>query len=316
MNLFKSYKSFDELSSLFLAERKITCKPSTFKGDRTHMGVFGAWLAEKRLNAIPLRKITKYDIEAFSNYLANKDKDKGRGLDQPTCEKYKLSLSMLFQFAIDRGEVDSIPTELWVLPPKGKDCSAELIPEEKIAPLVSDIAKNDRQLFVAIMTVWGCGLRPRKELRLRKVGDFNLSQGFVRVASEDAKVGKTRIVTIPRWLIDVYKEFGIETADKDRYVFGKNHGFDKTPVSENMLSYRFNQFRDAHGLSKGVTIYSFKHMGARAYLQVPGNDIVGLMRLLGHANLSSTQHYVAKTLGIVDLNYQEKGIDPRLICAV
>ena len=311
MNLFKQYKSFNDILPLFLKAREITCKKATLKGSKTHMNIFKEWLDSQRLSDIPLRKITKYHIESFSGYLA--DKDNGRGLDMTTCEKYRLSLSSLFNFAIERGEVDVAPVYLFTLPPKGKDCSAELIPEDKISPLVMDIEENDYQLFVAIMSIWGCGLRPRKELRLRKVKDFNLNEGYVRVTSENAKIGKTGIVTIPEWLISIYKQYGLDGADGEMYVFGKNHHIDSRVVSENMLSYRFNQFRDSHGLSKGVSMYSFKHLGSRAYLKIPGNDIVGLMRLLRHSNLSSTQKYVQKTLGIVDMNYQKNSLDPRLI---
>ena len=300
------FKTYSDVAIAFLRQRSVTQRKSTLKANTTHLNAFGLWLKDKGYADISTQGISKYMVEEFSCHLA--DKVEGRGLDKGTCENYKKSLSLVFGFALERDMIEELPMVLFRLPQKGKDCSAELIPDAKISPLLQDIKEHDFQLFVACMTEFACYLRPRTELRLRKVKDFDLKQGIVSVPSDEAKVGKARILTMPRYLIEIYKEYGMESADPESYVFGANHSFYHIPISENMISYRFNIFRDAHGLSKGIKFYSFKYSGSKAFLKV--GDVTELMRALGHANLSATQRYICKNLGIVNTNYQKNAINP------
>lgn len=315
MDFFNSNKSksFDDIKDEYLSLRKITREKGTFKGDRTHMRVFEDWLISQGLNRIPLRKITKYHIGQFSEYLAKSVEDGGRYLDRGTCVKYYDSLCNLYRFAEERDIVTARPLGLFISPPQRKDNSAQLIPPEKLAALFSDMEQNNFQLYLASILLFSGYLRPRKELRERKVKDFNLQDGYVRIPIGDAKVSKTRIVTLPPYAITALKTYGIETANPEDYIFGKKGTFGKKPISENMFCYHFNKFSKKHGLPSGVIFYSLKHVGAKEYLRVNNNDIMGLMRMCGHSKVSTTQKYVEKNLGFIDIKYQKNAVDPRNI---
>ena len=98
-------------------------------------------------------------------------------------------------------------------------------------------------------------------------------------------------------LIEICKNYGIAEADPNLYIFGKNKHLDTRPLSENMLRYRFNQYRDKYNLSKDVKLYSWKHMGASYLIHSKTVDILQLKDHLRHSNLSATEHYVKRILG-------------------
>jgi integrase len=201
----------------------------------------------------------------------------------------------------EHGLIDKMPfSKKTILPKKKKDCSAELIPPDQLKPLLDDIRKDDKQLFLACLIEYYCFIRPGRELRLIKGENFDLNNGTIRIASSVAKNGRQRIVTMPTQLIEACSDYGIGKTDPSLYVFGKNKGFDTTPVSVNMLRYRFNQFRDAHKLSKGIKLYSMKHTGATTLHNSKVVSMIELMGQLGHHNLTATQHYLKKRTGLVN----------------
>lgn len=104
---------------------------------------------------------------------------------------------------------------------------------------------------------------------------------------------------MPQQLIDICLEYGIDTADKNLYVFGKKKKFNTKPNSVNMLRWRFNQFRERMELPKGYKFYSFKHTGA-SNLHMSGISMRELMDQLRHTKLDATQHYLKKHCGIVN----------------
>jgi integrase len=210
------------------------------------------------------------------------------------------NIRSVFQYAQKREEVKIIPFNLVVFPPKGKDKSAEVIPQDDLKKLLLEIKNKDPQLFLACMIEYYCFIRPGTELRFLKVENINLIEGTIKVISSDAKNGKSRIVTMPTHLIELCKEYGIDKADSNLFVFGKNKGIDRIPISVNMLRYRFNKYRDKFELSKGIKFYSFKHTGATMLHTSKIVSTVELMNQLGHSHLTATQHYVKKHAGTIN----------------
>ena len=293
MSLLRRYKNFNEVLTAFLPEKEIqVCRKAYLSYTRTS-DVFGAWFKDRGLADKSLRKITAQDIADFSVYLA------GLKYDRPTCAKFIMNLKVIFKYALKRGEIENLPfdRDLIVLPKKGKDCSAALIPSHLVAPFFSDIRDNDPQLFLACMLEFYCGIRPGREVRLVKVRNFDLVEGVLTIEAEQSKNGKAGHITMSEELVEICREYGIAEADPDLYVFGKNKHLDSRPLSENMLRFRFNKFRDKFGLSKDVKLYSCKHLGASYLIHSQTVDIEQLRQHLRHSNLSATQHYIKKVVG-------------------
>lgn len=293
MSLLRRYKSFNEVLTAFLPEKEIqVCRKAYLSYTRTR-DVFAQWLKDRGMADKSMKKITAQDIADFSVYLA------GQKYDKPTCEKFIMNLKVIFKYALKRGEIETLPfdRDLLVFPKKGKDCSAALIPSHIVPQLLSDIKENDPQLFLACMLEFYCGIRPGREVRLVKVRNFDLIEGVLTIEAEQSKNGKAGHITMSEELVEICLEYGIADADPDLYVFGKNKHLDSRPLSENMLRFRFNKFRDKHGLSKDVKLYSFKHLGASYLVHSQTVDIEQLRQHLRHSNITATAHYVKKVIG-------------------
>lgn len=294
MNLFKKNKTVNEILPDFLMEKEMTVQHRSYVPYVGQTRVFITWLKNNNLESTPINKISQDNITNFFYYLGREKK-----LDKPTCEKYFLVLRQLFQFAQKRGELNYIPFDNVVLPRKKKDQGAGIIYQDDLKILLTEIKEKDPQLYLGCMIQYYCFIRPGRELRLLKIGDIDCKQGIITVRQENAKNKLKQVVTMPIQLIEICKEYNIDKELKDLFVFGKRRRFNKKPVSVNMLSYRFKQFRDKFNMSKMYKFYSFKHTGA-SNLHISGISMRELMDQLRHTKLEATQHYLKKHCGIVN----------------
>ena len=292
-SILRRHRKFEEILSDFLPEKKIQVGRKAYLSYTRASQLFGEWMREKGLTDKPVRNITSRDIADFSVYIA------GRRYDKPTCAKFIMNVKVIFKYAAKRGEIDVLPfdKDLIVLPRKKKDCSAALIPTDILPDLLGDIKKNDPQLFLACMLEFYCGVRPGREIRLIRVRNFDLASGVLTIDAEMSKNGRAGKITMSDDLIQICRDYGLAGADPNLYVFGKNKHLDTRPLSENMLRFRFNKYRDKFGLSKDVKLYSLKHVGASYLVHSKIVDILQLKDHLRHSNLSATEHYVKRLLG-------------------
>lgn len=305
MNILRKYKTFDELLPDHLQLRKIQLRRGTYDNYVSICSCFSKWLIANNYNTIPVIKITREIISHYFIYLANE-----RDLDKTTCEKRLLMLQIFWRYAIKIGEVEKEPFDMVTLPIKKKDCSAQIISPNHLRVLLETIKKKDPQLFLACMIQYYCFLRPGRELRLLKVGDIDLKQGTIKVSAIVAKSERTEIVTMPLQLIELCNEYQLDTIDSQFYVFGKRHKPGPLVISENVLSYRFNKFRDKLGYPKGYKFYSMKHTGASALHMFGHISMRELMDQLRHTKLDATQRYVKKHGGIVNNRIRENFPSP------
>lgn len=294
MGIFRKYKTIEELLPSFLLEKQTNTLPKTARGYEGNAYVFLDWLKTKGIENVPIRNITENNITEFFYYLG-----KEKGLDKPTCGKYFEHLRALFNYAFERGELNDVPFNHVVFPRKKKDQGADVISNVHLKPLLDYIKEKDPQLFLACIIEYYCFIRPGKELRLLKVGDIDLEQGLIVVQQMNAKNKKRQVVTMPQQLIDICKEYSIDTIDKSLFIFGKKKKFGTKAISINMLRYRFNIIRTKLNLPKNYKLYSMKHTGA-SNLHKSGISMRELMDQLRHTNLDATQHYLKVHAGIVN----------------
>lgn len=293
-------KTFDEIVPQFLANVKIRVKDRAYASYKGKLRVFSEWLANNELSAVTIDLITEQHIEQFSIYLANE-----RKLDRPTCKKYFTVLRQIFQYGITRGYATKIPTDLFVFPQKKGDFGAQVIEKEDMKTLLTEIEKKDKQLYLACLMQYYCFTRPGKELRLLRVKDIDTNNWTIKVDASNAKNGHKRVVTIPNHLIEVLKEYGIERADKNKYLFSGHKQLGDKPCSINAMRYRFNTHRNRLGLPQEYKFYSLKCSGATSLHNSNTVSIRSIMDQLGHLSLSATQHYLKRHSGAIDVKIKE-----------
>lgn len=119
------------------------------------------------------------------------------------------------------GEVEFYPFDRVVFPRKQKDQGAEVIRPEDLKIILNYLKENDPQLYLASMVEFYCFIRPGRELRLLRVSDIDCDRGIITIRQENAKNKTKQTVTMPNQLIELCREFGVDTAPKEYFVFGK-----------------------------------------------------------------------------------------------
>ena len=294
MELFRRYKTIEDILPGFLLEKETGIQAKSFYPYNWCSKVFIDWLKEHHLSNQPMRKITSDNITDFFFYLG-----KEKNLDRPTCEKYFLNLRQLFNYAKKRGELNFIPFNNVIYPRKKKDQGAEVIQIDDLQILLPEIKRSDPQLYLACVIQYYCFIRPGKELRLLKISDIDLHNGLITIRQENAKNKQRQSVTMPQQLINICFEYEINKADKTLFIFGNKKRFGTRACSVNMLRWRFNKIRDRLNLSKGYKFYSFKHTGA-TNLHMSGISMMELMDHLRHTRLEATSHYLKRHCGTIN----------------
>ena len=303
MNIFKKHITVEELAPEFMIQKEMTTVHKTFITYVHHIKVFVDWQNANGCN-VPIRKVTQEQIRDFFMYLANE-----KHLDRDTIDKFHIHIKAIFKYAIKKGEIMILPFDLVVFPRKVKDQSADVIQPEHLRILLPKIREEDPQLFLACMIQFYCFIRPGRELRFLKVGDIYLEDGLIKINQFNAKNKKEQIVTMPQQLIDICYEYGIDKADKSLYIFGPKGKYSTKAVSENMLRFRFNKFKNKLNLPNSYKFYSFKHTGA-SMLHKSGISMRELMDQLRHTRLAATEHYLKKHCGIINERIRYKFPDP------
>jgi integrase len=170
------------------------------------------------------------------------------------------------------------------------------IHEGDIDGLVEEI-KKDRQLFLTIQLEYYCFMRPGQEIRLARVGWFDLVASRIYVPAEVVKTNEDKIVIIP----DVFREYLMKEWKLHQfpdyyYLIGKNGIPGPEYLGSNNLRNRFNTIRDRLKLPTKYKLYSWKHTGNSA-AQDAGISMEARQKQNGHRSLRSTEEYTKNKIG-------------------
>jgi site-specific recombinase XerD len=290
-------RTFNELLPQYLSRKKISLHKKTYTAYVSRTKIFSTWLQDNGLSDTPIEKLTSDNICEFFYYLASED---GRDVDRPTCEKYNHTLKTMFKYYAEAEGIEKLPFDTVEYPVKKRDNAPKYIPKDKQRALFNDIKANDYQLYLACMIQYAAAVRPGKEMLNLKVGDFDFDGGTIRVGEMTAKTGRCRYADFTEELKGYCREYGIEGADSSLYVFGTKKKMGTKHISENMLRYRFNPFREKHGISKEVKLYSMKCTGGTDLINSRLVSLTQLQKHFGHARISSTERYVQQHGGVTN----------------
>lgn len=148
-------------------------------------------------------------------------------------------------------------------------------------------ATDNAKYKLMISLGYACGLRVSEVIKL-KVADLDIDELVVHI--KGAKGKKDRISILPEKLQNDMRNI-IAGKVGDDFVFTSNHGGRLTTTS---LQKMFRKSLAKTNISKLATFHSLRHSFATHLLE-NGTDVRYVQKLLGHANIRTTQIYTQVT---------------------
>jgi integrase/recombinase XerC len=243
---------------------------------------FRAWLATRRRNGQSSRSSARAlsAVRSFYRFL-------GRA-------------GILTNGAVQAVSTPKIPHSV----PRPLSVDGALAVVDEVGSLSDEPWVADRDTAV-ITLLYGCGLRISEALGLKR---REAPQGQSMVIR--GKGGKQRLVPVlpvVRDAVAAYLAACPVVLDPDGPLFIGVRG---KPLNPGIIQQRIRMLRGALGLPDSATPHALRHSFA-THLLASGGDLRTIQELLGHASLSTTQHYTevdtARLLSIYDSAHPRAG---------
>ena len=168
-------------------------------------------------------------------------------------------------------------------------------PFDNLKEVLKEIKEYNFNLYLCCLMIYGCLLRPHREIRCLCWGDFSDDLKFVNLGGDRNKSGKNRIVPVP-----YYVQENLSKKNKDINIFsGKQKAY-----SEDYFKGLWTKFKKvSKNLSKDQTLYSFRHSGAIEIFKRTGS-LPKLQRALGHSSLQVSLTYL-RGLEVTELKEED-----------
>lgn len=244
-----------------------------------------SWMKKKDLYGLPVNSFTKQYAAQFMAHLVT-----NIGISGTTHNNYLNYFKSIFAVMVDQGLLEENPfVGLKKLPQITPDVQLWDI-ESKV--IISDYLKeNDYQVFLAVLFVYHCFLRPKEIISLQ-LSDVDLPSGTVKVKGGASKNRKAVSVTLSNQLVHILGAYKDRYDDAD-YIFAHGGRPGAKPISRTNLLFRFKKAREACGLPDNLKLYSFKHTG-NVEMMSKGATPEELRNQNRHHDISITGNYLRR----------------------
>lgn len=258
-------------------------KPSTYSSRRTHIKRIEEFLQLKQYSSIQVNHFTADHALEFSDYM-----NSHLTISNRTKNNCINELVTVFNFFMKRKLIAENPfANIDKLPAPAKRHTA-FRPDQ--VELFKMTCLSDPQLWLFVLFVYYCAIRPRKELRFLKIKD--IGSDTITISSENAKSGRKDYIRIPPPLLYEIEKNQLRDQNPEFYVFGANGHPGEKPTYKNQIYRRHRIVLDQIGaLNQDVDLYSWKHTGAIALWKATQN-IQLLKEHLRHTDVASTLKYL------------------------
>jgi integrase/recombinase XerD len=261
-----------------------------------------------------LEHITPKAIYAFQSGLYYQEDERGRRLSMSTQLGVLSALRGFFKYLYETQRMTYDPTGTLRMPKR-----PQRLP---YVPTLEEIAR----LLSAVDTTTAMGLRDRaimevlyatgiraQELCVLCLYDADVANNQLNIRG--GKGGKERLVPLGEiagrylqdYLVSAREELIADATVEEVFVSKSGKALLKTDMSQMIRKYR-----DFAGIEGQLTPHSLRHACA-SHLLKSGCDIRYIQQLLGHASLSTTQHYTK--VEISDLKTMHARCHPRELLA-
>jgi len=156
-------------------------------------------------------------------------------------------------------------------------------PFEDVSLVLKDIFSFNFNLYLCSILTYGCLLRPHREIRELKWGDFTEDLKFIKLSGNRNKSGRNRIVPVP-----IYIREYLYRGNKDHNIFTQNK---KSPNPDYFKTIWSRYKKTTSILDQDQTLYSFRHSGAIDIFKRTGS-ITKLQKAMGHSSINVSLIYL------------------------
>lgn len=258
--------------------------PHTIEAYTHNLHDFSLWIEESHRTPLP-NEVQREDIESYMVALYE------RGTAPTTQSRALSALRTFFGFLVEKGSIDSPPTEGVISPKCGRPLPDVLTIDEIDAMLATiDLSTpSGHRDRAELEMLYSCGLRVSELTHLR-LGDIFWEDGYVRVMG---KRSKQRLVPISDeamrclrlWL--QWRPLLATTLSED-YLFINQRG--GKALSRMAVFSTVERAARQAGINKNISPHTLRHSFATHLLE-GGADIRQVQELLGHENIATTEIY-------------------------
>lgn len=156
-------------------------------------------------------------------------------------------------------------------------------PIKNIKLVLDELLAYNAHLHLCCLLAYGCLLRPHREIRNLKWGDFNDDLSQISLSGSRNKSKRNRIVPIPKFIHQYLKR-----GDDDCNIFtGQTYAYNPDYFKTIWTRYKKSTLL----LNLDNTLYSFRHTGAINVYERTGN-LNTLQQVMGHSNLQISLTYL------------------------
>lgn len=294
--------TFEQATRLFCdVKRAQNLKPKTMKGYESNIRYFHEWLEENH-QELGVRDIGASTIREYMLWCANEkiqyddhplkgNEENKQGLSPASVNVRLRALKVFFNTLFEEEVINKNPAANIKLM-KTEEDTVQPLTEEEIRKLLDSLDTNYYHYFrdyILILLMLDTGMRLNEACSL-EVKEVDLVARQIVLPASKNKNRKTRVLPLStetnRLLLQLITEnkgyFNTE------YVFVTNTG-DK--LDEKTVQWAFTKYAKKAGIERRFSPHVLRHNFAKM-CALNGMDIFTLMRIMGHADISTTRKYV------------------------
>ncbi len=242
-----------------------------------------------------ITKVQEVRETSLNSYVLFLEKE---GKAASTVSRYIASLKGFFEYCLRQGVISSDPAER-LKPPKVEKKFPQILTISETQRLMEgpdvqcDKGIRDRAMLELL---YATGIRVSELISL-KVKDMNIGMEYV-ICHEKSKDRIIPFGSAAKEALAVYLEktrSNMVGEGDNEYLFVNCSG---KPMSRQGFWKLIKFYADKAGIEKEITPHTFRHSFA-AHLLEKGADVQAVQKMMGHADVSTTQMYVEMQAGNV-----------------
>jgi len=221
-------------------------------------------------------QLSDREVQQYLRYLIEE-----RCFARASCRQTVGALRFFYEVTLGRRRRDfSIPL------PKAAQRLPQVLSREEVARVLEGTQNLKHRAL--LMTTYGAGLRVSEVVRLR-VSDIDSERMLIRV--EQGKGMKDRYTLLsPRLLTELRRYYRVYRPTE--WLFAERRK--NAPMDPRSAGRIYQAAKQRAGIHKTGGIHTLRHSFATHLLE-SGIDVVSIQRLLGHAHVETTAHYLHVT---------------------